>query len=1169
MIRENSETHMRWRKIGFWSLLVVVGILVLAASWVWTADLGVFKPQIERWVSEKTGRTLSIGDLSIDIAGRIIVVGRDISFANADGATPEHMVSIGRAEVEVDLASLFGPTVIVEAIEIADADIHLAVSADGSPNWQLDLPDAAAPAIDEENDAGLPLLLRDARIFNLTLVYDSADRPLPLELAVASATQRLREDEFLDLKIRGTLSGRDVAVEGELGTWESLLAAEHIEYSLSGRFDTLTLASSGYIDDLSRPTQPTMSFEAAGPDIDHLTEMLGLGDEGSGDISIAGGLSANVTPGMRLDVTGNLGETSIEARADFTSLADLTRIDAELRSSGPDLGQVLALAGVPGLPRSPFQLIADLERDGPEFRIAKAEMLYGDAQFLLTADLPRFPSLDDGNAELSLKGRDIDRFRRVTGLPGAASGPFSLQAGLSVDGDQRERFEVDLETSLGRVTANGEVRGGDTYLGTTADIDLEVFDVSTTAAAWKLDIGDVPADALTVNAGIEYVDSGIRTLRPLTASLGDASLSVEGLVALAEDLAGTDLLFEAAADRLTDLTAPFADSEYVPSLPLNLEGHLLVNPGEYRITDLSGSLGGASIAANASIRPVAGVVDSTVEFSAQGDALEELVTHVGDLKFKPGAFGLSGRLVSKAESIELSDFYLERPMGELRANVSIGLPASREFLSFDVHGNNADVRNAFSSFGAFEAAPAPFSLVLVGQRDGDSLRIDDLEIGLGEATLTASGNLEMGERIERTGFSFDVAVPDMSALGTLDGRNFSAQALALAATIEGAPGEIRIDDLVTTMDGSHLSGSVLYRVGETRYLNVDLQSDRLVFAPLLEPLESDELEYDPEPERKDGRLIPDVPIPFDALASLDADFKLDIAEFERGELYLYDVHAAAGLSDGVLAVDDVTFRSRSGYLRARARLDPADGQGKAKLEMIMRDFALGMSATNRELQMKGDAAINLDASGNDLRALAGSANGIVFLVTTGGEIGRLPFLQVLYGDMLDEILTTVNPFAKSDPVTRFDCIVFPIQIADGVTSSDPASFIRTDKINITLKSRLDFKTEKLTMNIRSTPRKILTISAAELINPYIKVVGTLAKPALAVDERGVLISGGAAAATGGLSLLARAAWDRLARSQKPCKAVFDEGIKALSPQFPDIPELEQMPDRPATVAQAN
>ena len=99
---------------------------------------------------------------------------------------------------------------------------------------------------------------------------------------------------------------------------------------------------------------------------------------------------------------------------------------------------------------------------------------------------------------------------------------------------------------------------------------------------------------------------------------------------------------------------------------------------------------------------------------------------------------------------------------------------------------------------------------------------------------------------------------------------------------------------------------------------------------------------------------------------------------------------------------------------------------------------------------------------------------------------------------------------------------------------------------------INFKTEDLRVVVRTTPRRALSVSMGELVNPYVQIVGTLAAPRLAVDEKGVLISGGAAIATGGLTLLARGIWDRIKGSGDPCKQATDRAIEQLNGRFPDL-----------------
>jgi len=136
----------------------------------------------------------------------------------------------------------------------------------------------------------------------------------------------------------------------------------------------------------------------------------------------------------------------------------------------------------------------------------------------------------------------------------------------------------------------------------------------------------------------------------------------------------------------------------------------------------------------------------------------------------------------------------------------------------------------------------------------------------------------------------------------------------------------------------------------------------------------------------------------------------------------------------------------------------------------------------------------------------------------------------------------------------------PLQFDDGLLTSAPNIFASTNKIRIAASPTVNFKTEDLRVVVRTTPRRALSISAGELVNPYVQIVGTLAEPRLAVDETGVLISGGAAIATGGLTLLARGLWDRMKGAGDPCQRSTEKAIEQLGDRFPElsIEGLEQL-----------
>ncbi|NIP15861.1 MAG: hypothetical protein GWM88_14505 [Pseudomonadales bacterium] len=83
-------------------------------------------------------------------------------------------------------------------------------------------------------------------------------------------------------------------------------------------------------------------------------------------------------------------------------------------------------------------------------------------------------------------------------------------------------------------------------------------------------------------------------------------------------------------------------------------------------------------------------------------------------------------------------------------------------------------------------------------------------------------------------------------------------------------------------------------------------------------------------------------------------------------------------------------------------------------------------------------------------------------------------------------------------------------------------------------------TERIDFTFNALPRRRLSVSATELINPYVRVNGTLLKPSLSLDSKNAAVTGGAAALTGGLSLLAQATWKRTFGSRDVCGKALKE-----------------------------
>jgi hypothetical protein len=196
---------------------------------------------------------------------------------------------------------------------------------------------------------------------------------------------------------------------------------------------------------------------------------------------------------------------------------------------------------------------------------------------------------------------------------------------------------------------------------------------------------------------------------------------------------------------------------------------------------------------------------------------------------------------------------------------------------------------------------------------------------------------------------------------------------------------------------------------------------------------------------------------------------------------------------------------------------------------------LGESEADLAVAPVFDIDVELTGRGNTTRELANTLVGHVKLQSDGGRI-RNQALDFLFADFAQELIDRLNPFGKQDTHSEITCAVLGFDLVDGMVRTSPNIVVQTSKMNIISEGVIDLDTEIINFNFNTRPRRRLSISAGELINPYIRVSGTLTEPKISLDGRSSALAGGAAVVTGGLSILAQAAWDRTFKEENPCQA---------------------------------
>jgi uncharacterized protein involved in outer membrane biogenesis len=260
-----------------------------------------------------------------------------------------------------------------------------------------------------------------------------------------------------------------------------------------------------------------------------------------------------------------------------------------------------------------------------------------------------------------------------------------------------------------------------------------------------------------------------------------------------------------------------------------------------------------------------------------------------------------------------------------------------------------------------------------------------------------------------------------------------------------------------------------------------------------------------------------------------------------GKVLVAELELDARLDSGNLTLDKLWSTGERGEISLSGRLTRKGRMASTDWQLQARDFRVGLLAAGEGLDELPAQNIDLELSsqGRTYRDHAAALNGNLYL--SGGS-GRTPVnaYDKVLNSFLKELLTDINPFIKKDKYNQVECSAAAMDIQAGVIRLHPGFVSRTDKIDIALTGSIDLKTEKIDAQFKNAPRKGIGLSAAGLVRPFIKVGGTLMKPNIELDPGKALLSGTAAVATSGLTLIAGSVLDRLSTATNPCEKIIAE-----------------------------
>jgi AsmA protein len=497
----------------------------------------------------------------------------------------------------------------------------------------------------------------------------------------------------------------------------------------------------------------------------------------------------------------------------------------------------------------------------------------------------------------------------------------------------------------------------------------------------------------------------------------------------------------------------------------------------------------------------------------------------GQGRFADTAFTLSG-------SGDNDDAELEATYGDVRFSSSTRYAGE----SFDIDISVGSLESV-GKLIEVEDLPAE-DLTLAGNIvvEGSLVRLSDLVVGLADARVALDGEVDGANgtvtlSVDAAGDSLGTLSPDLPAIP------FSGKTeLALAeGSVDLDPFEFRFGD-------SDLSGRLHVEDDETPALKLEARSSLID----LTPFESEDEETDEDADTAaasdsdSAYVFKDEPLPLEALEGFKAEVDLGVERLKTSTAELKDLAVTGTVSDGDLELESKFAGPHGGGFENQLTLTTSGDDADLKITAKARDLKVGLLSgpdIPKDLIPATGLDIDISGSGSTPRALASSADGR-FVVTQGAGRVKNDLIETLSGDVIAQLFSALNPFAEKEEFSNWECTVFGIDFESGLGEIS-GFLLQSEKLMVVGGGEIDLNTEKLTIEFNTKPRSGVGVSADMFVTPFVGLSGTLASPTVGLNKKGVLLEGGAAVLTGGMSFLYKGLVDRATAEAGQCEQALE------------------------------
>jgi len=783
---------MKYRKLIVISPIGLVLLAGLIVAWWFLGDDDWIRGKIEASVSEMTGRSLSIdGAFTVDWSASPVLVAEDIHFSNPPWAVNPDLASLKKLEVSIDLFSLLADQKRINYIVINGLVIALEEHESGQNSWEI-LTEPEEPAATSEAPLEqLPISVGYISLSDFSLLHEASDRTEPLDFHVGQLELSGGGDQLVRLISDGRLGGEPFDIVGELGPLKEFVLGGETSHDIRLTIGGIVLQSQGSFEQSSTLAGANIKLVFSGPEFEWLLTQLAVPQFSHGDFD------------FRLDITTQGEQTHMSLKGDLGSLEAFAEgeLDDSLGAKtqqltanvvGDDLGGLLEVFGVSGIPNNVFNMKMDISHALGITKLQTLVLETAENTISVSGQAGDWPDLLDTELEFSVNGPDLRVWGEAVHFDRIPDVDFELNGRLSRVGSQPASTQTHFRVGDSQIRLSGSLG----RLPAMAGADLELVADGTVGGALvqMLGLGDIPGEDLSLRAAIERDDS-YTYLNEISFKVADNHLQISGKLGRWPELEGTDLIFSMDGPDLS-AWSPMLKMEGLPSSAFSLHGEISPTTVGLALDSFRLDIGSSHFVINGSIGEPPGFIGTALSIDAAGPDLAQFQTLPGMHGAPAQPFSIKGDIGVDDTGLNFDGLNLLLGHNSLHLNGLLGLNKQLEGSNLQTRVIVPNLARLGPLFGV-EGLPEN-RLTVNGnyQRISDGWAFQLSDGSFAAATFESEGKYIHGNGGHGIEASSHIVAPSLAQLGRIAGLDYlPEQAMDIKGFAAYDAGRIELRDI--------------------------------------------------------------------------------------------------------------------------------------------------------------------------------------------------------------------------------------------------------------------------------------------------------------------------------------------------------------------------------------